>query len=461
MGGLETRLSEVNSIPTGVHNWIMNKSANSSAGHLICVFCILLTLLVSCNSQTPLFISSTSTTTATKEPVPTITPTIAKPTPTAAGEPELEGVISLWHSWNETETQGLIEIIDRFQNLHPGVLFDVLYIPFEELRTKYEATVESGQGPMALLGPSEWGPLLFDRGFIQELTGYFNPGVLNSLNQAVLAEGEYHGALIGLPYSAQGVQLFRNKNIIPQPPGTFDDLVSSAQTATQGGNIGAFLDRGIFFSWAHLQGIGGQLIDEDGNPAFNTVEGVEWLNLMKSFENAGLVEFNGDQDTELFLEGRVGFIIDGSWNNRVYSETLGSDAISIDPWPIYQNGYLSGYVKSDNLFLNVHIEESDRSLSIAFLESFLDPEVQSILSMVGFIPTVNNSLVSDFLIQQSMGAFTKGTPYPILPEAQVYWDILSGALVSVFDGDVDPAVALQNANDEIKTKLDEFQPAEK
>lgn len=415
---------------------------------------VFLVLLTACGVQTVPVSTPTLTSPPTPLPTEVETPTPKQILPTATQEPQLEGEVSLWYSWNDAEGQALMEVISMFRERHPQVLFDVLYIPFDELKTRYESGMGMGRGPNLLIGPSQWGPTLFDAKMIQDISGLFDLGLFRSLNSAAEDGARYQGARIGLPFALSGVLLFRNKSIVAEAQPTFGDLVTTAQSVTQGGYVGAYLDRGIFFSGGHLEGIGGQLMDEDGNPAFNNEKGLQWLHLLKSFENAGPVEFNGDQDAEFFQAGKVGVIIDGSWNTTVFSNAIGPENLAVDPWPAYQQGHLSGYVQTQNLYLNANISQSDVIPVVTFMEYLLGAEAQTILAEAGFIPSVPSTQVPDVLIQQEMDAFGRGTAYPVSPQADLYWDPLEQAMISVLEKGGDPTISLQQASDTINAQLE-------
>jgi maltose-binding protein MalE len=440
------------------HMFFNLKKAQICIRRLILFHLVVWTVLTACGVQTPPASTPTPTRTATvtEEPTDVETPTRKAATPTATEKPPMKGVVSLWHSWSDAEIRAFLDVIKGFRETHPDVQFDVLYVPFDELKTKYESAVGLGQGPSLLIGPSEWGPSLFDSDLIQDVSGFLKPELLSSLNSAAEEEVRYHGATIGLPFALHGVLLFRNKLLIGEAQTTFHDLVTASQSVTRGGYVGAYLDRGIFFSGAHLNGIGGHLMDENGNPTFNNQAGIEWLDLLNSFENAGPVEFNGDQDIEYFQEGKVGYVVDGSWNTIAFSNSIGFENLAIDPWPTYRQGHLSGYIQTENVYLNANIPESDVTPTVSFMEYILNNEPQSILAEAGFIPAVPDTQVSNPLIQQQMDAFSKGTAYPVSPEAELYWDPIEAAMISVFENKADLVAALQGASEAITARLDEI-----
>ena len=365
----------------------------------------------------------------------------------------LVSTVSIWHSWNEAEAEALWTIIGSFQQTYPNVGFDMVYVPQGELRRKFASEAYLGAGPSVLLAPAEWGPDFANSELLIDFSPYVNPDFLATLNPAALGTGNYLEKLISLPYALRGVLVYRNQSIIAQPAATFDQLVALSQTVSRVGAVGAAIDRGIFFSGAHLEGLGGKLMDENGNPAFNSASGKQWIELLKSFDQLGITTFNSNRDRMLFEQDKAGLIFETSGNMYALRDAIGSDNLVIDPWPTYNEGHLSGYVLADSVYLNANLSGNDLTAALAFTGYFLAPEVQTILAEVGHIPSGLNVTVRDRLVQQAMAAFTDGVTFPINPEAQVYWSVLESALLDVFNRGMDPATALLQAFDMITTRL--------
>jgi arabinogalactan oligomer/maltooligosaccharide transport system substrate-binding protein len=379
--------------------------------------------------------------------------------PTETPVSQLSGTVTLWHSWNEDETASLSELITAFQDQNPSVQFDVLSVPFDDLRAKYEEAALDGGGPTILIGASDWGPALFDTDFVADLSGLAKQDLLDSINDAALGAVQYKSAIIGMPEITEGYVLFRNTAIIPEAPATWDDLVAAAQSATQGDVVGADLERGFFFSAAHLDGIGGDLMTDAGDPAFNNEKGIEWINLLTNFSEAGPTEYYTDNDLNLFKEGRIGFIFESTAKTSELAEAIGIDNLSIDPWPFADGGNLSGYVQTENIYLSTNARGADRDASWAFIEFFMSPEAQKILAdptKAGRIPTIKDIEISDRLLQEAMIALMEGTTLPVIPEVNAYWGPMDIALQSVFNGNADPATALAIAEEAIRNTIEEI-----
>jgi arabinogalactan oligomer/maltooligosaccharide transport system substrate-binding protein len=366
--------------------------------------------------------------------------------------------VTIWHSWSESEAVVLDDVLDAFQMVYPNIYFDVLYVPFDDLLRTFQTAMYRGAGPSILLAPAEWGSQLFDEGQVAAVDDLAVPAFLERINPAALDSARYRGSLISLPHAIRnGVVMYRNRQIISSAPDTFSDLVTAAKAATRGGRVGAYLERGYFYSAGHLAGLGGRLMDGNGNPAFNDQKGLTWLNLLVDFEQAGPVSFNTNRDLDLFKEGRVGIIIDGTWVREALVEAIGEQNIAIDPWPTYQDGHLSGYVQTDNIYLTTQATADERYASLQFFGFMLAPEVQAVLTRAGHIPALIEAQVENDWMEPVMAALVGGTAYPIHPNASLYWDPLETAMGYVFNASALPAPALKQASDTIYARIQDVQ----
>lgn len=383
-----------------------------------------------------------------------ITAAIAEIRGEEAPVPEVLGTVTLWHALTESEAPALNAVIAAFQDQYPGVQFDVLYVPFDDLRGKFETAAATGGGPTMIIGAADWGPALYDAELVADVSDMASTVFLSTINPAALGAVQYKDALIGLPYTLKGVVMYRNNSIIAEAPATFDDLVAAAQAATQGDVVGADLEYGFFFSAAHLNAMGGKLMEANGDPAFNNDKGVEWVNFLNSFKDAGPTEYYTDNDVNLFKAGKAGIIIDGTWNVTGLAEAIGEENLSVDPWP----AGMSGYVQTDNLYMSANAEGNDKSATWAFMKFMLSADAQAIFAKEnsGFIPAVSGVEVADRLRQEIVAAFEGGTAFPVIPEMGAYWGPMDTALKSVFDEGADPAAALAQAEADILAKIAEI-----
>jgi maltose-binding protein MalE len=389
--------------------------------------------------------------TGTPGPAPTelpLRPPLSPPPPGSS--------VVIWHSWGPTEADMLQTVIDAFRRSYPDITFRMSYIPIDELHDAYYEAAYLGQGPSLLFGPAAWGPDFFDGGLISDLSPYIPFELLTDINPAALSSGDYHKSLISLPLSQYGMVMYRNTSIISSAPQSFGELISSSHEVTRAGIIGTYLERGSYFSAADILGLGGNLMDEDGFPAFNNSAGLVWFRLLSDYDTAGAVTFNTNRDLDMFKRLRVGIIIDGTWNITMLSQIIGADSLAIDPWPTYESGHLSGWVEADSVFLNANVTNDARFAALSFIGYLLNPDVQERMAEVGHIHSVVTAIPRDRLMQQALNAFSLGVPYPITVDKSVlnlYWQELDKALQGVFIKDITPSDALKIASDTITQSI--------
>lgn len=386
---------------------------------------------------------------------PAATEAPAAPAATEApAEPAgLTGTITLWQSWKENEIASLNDVVAAFQAENPDVTFDILYVPFDDLRGKFETAASTGGGPTVLIGGADWGPALYDAALIADMTGMISDETLSTISPAALGAVQYKDALIGLPETTKGVVLYRNTSIIPEPATDLDDFIAKATEATAGDVVGADFEYGFFFSAPILHGVGGKLMEDNGDPAFNNEMGVEWVNTLAKIKDAGIpMENNNDNDVNLFKTGNAGWIVDGTWNMAALSEAIGAENLAIDPW----FAPLSGYTQTENIYLSANAMDEDMEASAAFIEFFLSQEAQTLLAdptKAAHIPAVSGVEISDPLMMQASEALALGTAFPVIPEMNAYWDPMNNALLAVITDNKDAATELQAAYDLVVQKV--------
>jgi maltose-binding protein MalE len=261
----------------------------------------------------------------------------------------------------------------------------------------------------------------------------------------------------------RGVVLYRNKQLVPTAPASFDQLLEYAGLATKSGNVGLYLDWGCYFSCAQMQGLGGAWIDDQGQVQFdagNYQAALSWLDQLQLIQKTGaLIEFNQDEALNLFKLGKIGMTSDGSWRAWSLAEAIGGENLAIDSWPSNAGTRMAGYVQTDAVFLNSNTLENspaEEQAALRFMGLLLTPEVQLRLAEAGFIPTVMSSEPRDEIILKLMNSLNGGIAFPPAWQGEVrqaYWASIDAAAQSVVERGVPARQALENAAAEIKERL--------
>jgi len=406
----------------------------------------------------------TPTTTKTPTETPTASPEFIRKVrgmQTPRVKQELTGTVTLWHPWNENELVGLQLVISNFQKNNPDVIVNLQYVPFDDLSSKFISGVEEG-GPDLLIGPSDWGPELYDAELVADVSTIAGPEFFERISKVAVQSVKYKNAMISLPIAySRGIVIFRNQSILPDAPQTFEGYLDDAMSKTRGDIVGAVIDLGFFQSGAYLTACRGGLMDAQGAPLFDNAAGLCWIEILKSIQESGLpVEMNTNLDLERFQTGKVGFIIAGTWNAASLSDAIGADNLAIDPWPSFGNRDLSGFIETDAIYMSTKVAPENQAASRALVRYFLSAGAQNTLAdpkTAAKVPTLLGVEIQDRLMKEALVAFEKGTPLPAIPEMDYYWDPMDEALRSILSEGEDPKQALEKAANRIRIKENDIQ----
>lgn len=377
-------------------------------------------------------------------------------------EPAASIQLEIWHSYTDTAGAAFTGIIDSFTRQHPEISIEQTYVYYEDWDSRFDIAMSSGDGPTMIITAGDGrGARYYEEGIVKDISAAISPDVLARINGPAQELVSYKNGMIGVPFTINGVLLYRNKSIIPEAPSNWDDLIAKAQAATAGKTQGMIFESALFFSAGHLYALGGQLMDPyTGEPRFLDDYGVAWLNHMQTVRDAGIPITNyQDEDQGGFKNGTVGMIIDGGWNASSFADAIGTDNLVIDPWP---EG-MSGFVTSEVVYLvnNGPLDAREDQASLEFMEYLVSEPAQMIWAEVACsnqnigvgVPVLRDLYVSDPLLTMAMNAFAGGVNFPVQPNMDLYWNPLNTAINDVIYANSDPWDALQVANDVIISQL--------
>lgn len=297
----------------------------------------------------------------------------------------------------QNDVQVLTPVLKKFTE-ETGVKVNLQVIGWNDLQTKIQTAVTSGQGPDVLNIGNTWGSWL-------QSTGAFVPfdgknaeaiGGLSRFNQAALAAGGAPGKtptsvpLYGLAYG-----LYYNKKMFSdaglQPPTTWSEMVSDAQKLTDPSKNqwGISLAAGSYTENAHFAFItssqdGGAYATKSGDPSFATPQNVtgimRYLNLMQSDKVANPADSQYSTGTPIvadFAAGRAAMVL--SQNNAdasILADGMSADAYGVVPLPAPSDAVNN--TASHVAGINISILKSTKNLtgSLEFVKYMTSTAVQ-------------------------------------------------------------------------------------
>jgi multiple sugar transport system substrate-binding protein len=203
-------------------------------------------------------------------------------TPVRVGNPDAPITLKVWAQQDYSHLAALQPIAEAFQVAfanwaasHPGVQLDVSMMPaLEQHKAKLLLAATAGRLPDVASIDSFWLPLFLDGGHLQPLNDYwpeadrrdFLPFTIDTLSRG--------GQVYGLWHETDCRVLFYRKDLVPEPPRTWDDLLAVAPRVAREHGISGYLYNGgrwegtVFDHLAMFWGQGGELTDAEGRPVF-------------------------------------------------------------------------------------------------------------------------------------------------------------------------------------------------
>ena len=386
-------------------------------------------------------------------PTPTPEPPVVDRGPTPAPTPDLQppiemtGNVSLWVTWKPEGVRALNELTESFQTRHPGFSFAISYVRAENLRTALD---EAETLPSLILAPSTWAGQLFESGLAQDLSDQPTDEFRVLIHPLPWVQANHRGQVLGIPVQMQGNVLYRNRELAPIPAGTLESLIEADRGLNGTLNQGMVLDFGLSNAAPFAMACGGQLMLDGSAPDLESPVARCWLELLQDLTLAGPVIFNSDEDRDLFERGQVGWLIESTERFDQLSEALGEGALTIDPWPVYQEtgGSLAGYVWTENVYFSSTLEPEDFDAAWEFVGFLLSEDSQLALSNpngAAHIPVHISAPPLPGHVGQMHAALLRGTALPTSSPRPEYVEVLERAAraVSVLGTPIE--LALQRA----------------
>jgi ABC-type glycerol-3-phosphate transport system substrate-binding protein len=223
-----------------------------------------------------------------------------------AADDELNGRITLWHSWPPAEAAALERALDLFEEIHPDVRVTAIALPKDYILEEFMEAGNDGLGPGLLLGSDSWIGELVEAGMLRSLSpDEISSSLSNNRNRALV---EYESQLFGVPLFVGPQVLYFNKRMVDQPAGNLDELLQEAEV----GNRVAFVPNFEEAYWG-IQAFGEGLFDDQHRFTLAESGYKDWLSWLNSAQGAPGVILSEDDDSlfDLFASGQVAYYVAG------------------------------------------------------------------------------------------------------------------------------------------------------
>lgn len=314
----------------------------------------------------------------------------------------------------------------------------------DDAPTKFQQAASAGKGPDIWIWPhdriGEW----ISGGLLQPITP--SKGAREAIQQIGWNAFTVGGKTYGYPISIEAISLIYNKDLVPTPPKSFDEVMALDKKLKANGKQAILWDyTNTFFTWPLLAAGGGYpfAMKADGNydPAntgvnnAGSVAGVDTV--MKLINSGAMAKGAGYAEMEAgFASGKVAMMINGPWawgNAKKAGINFGVAAI-----PSVHGKAASPFVG----VLGAMISKASPNKDIAteFLENNM-LTVNGLKTINAAVPlgvpankALYNELKADPMIQATMTSASAGKPMPSNPEMGRFWSSMKTALENITQG---------------------------
>jgi len=368
----------------------------------------------------------------------------AAPTATTPPLASTEGTLTIWA--DELRAKVLEKIGKDFEAKY-SVPVRVQQLGFGDIRDQLKVAGPAGEGPDILIGAHDWLGTLVTNGLLSEID---LGDKAQNIDPVALKGFSYEGKLYGLPYAVEAVALYYNKDLVPNPPATWDELKTVAKKLQDDGKVdqGYVLQQGDpYHAYPIISGFGGYIFgrDKDGNynpqdlglDSPGSLKGAEEID---SMVKSGLLRADVTYDTmlNLFKTGKSAMMITGPWalpdvrKSGINYGVAKIPKMANTPRPFVgvQGFMVNKFSKNELLaktFLTEYIATDETMMSL--FEA--DPRGPA------WTPIVSKIKDPDLVVFGQSAA--DGDPMPAIPQMNSVWDAWGKAVTLIFQqkGDAD------------------------
>ncbi|MEK0314909.1 sugar ABC transporter substrate-binding protein [Cohnella sp. 56] len=262
--------------------------------------------------------------------------------------------------------------------------------------------------------------------------------------EAAVNASTYDGVLYGYPKSVETYALFYNKDLVPSPPQTWDDIVKFASTFNdpKQNKFAVMWEFVGYYSYPFIGSFGGYFFgDNNTNPKDiglnneGAVKGFKFLQSLKPILPLKAGDVTYDVKTQLFQEGKLAMNIDGPWSVGAFKDKVNLGIAPLPKTPDGQPSISFSGVKS--YYVNSYTKYPLAARLFANFASSKDNQLKN-YQMTGAIPASreageapeikNDPIVSGFYEQ-----FTHSVPMPSISEINAIWEPLKAAFITLWD----------------------------
>ena len=367
---------------------------------------------------------------------------------------------------SEERNQKLLgEIVAGFEAKNPDISVKVEGVGWDEAFQKLSTDFIAGRAAdVAYIGTRNVAEFSM-MGAIRPIDGLVDAETLGRIPEPLRVAAQFGGKQMAVPMAFSTQALYYRTDLIPAPPKTWDELVSTAKTvmektpgmygyATSAAAHVTLVSQFLNFVYQN----GGEAFDSSGETKINSPEAVGALQFyVDLFQKDKVVpnplELNREQHPPLFAQGKIAMMVSGPWGRSIMGLDPDNKTAPYAVAPLPCGKECKGELVSDSLAISAksqHPEAAGR-----FVAYLLQPDIHAKWDATsGLVPllaeeeqldTFKTPFWQTFIAMKANG-FAQPTPRAWQPFEKIMVEAVQSAIL----GKATPQEALDAAAEKIR-----------
>lgn len=270
--------------------------------------------------------------------------------------------------------------------------------------------------------------------------------------------------LYGYPMSVETTAVFYNKDIVPTPPKTWDEVISFAKgfNDTKNQKYAYMWEVGNgYWSWGFFGGYDAYVFGKGGTDpndiGLNTAGGVEAAKFFQSLKDQILPikagDIKSDIKTSLFNEGKLAMNVSGPWQTKEFQASVKN--LGVMEYPTLPNGKpMMPFSGVKGFLVNAYSKYPIAAKLFAEIASGEESQARN-FELFGSLPSNKNVAASekvstDPFASVFLSQFNNSTPMPKIAEMNGFWSTHEAALSSLWNDKADAQKTMDDWAKKIK-----------
>ncbi|TFE30596.1 sugar ABC transporter substrate-binding protein [Cohnella luojiensis] len=303
------------------------------------------------------------------------------------------------------------------------------------------------------LGKAVAAGILLENDYFQDVTTAEN-------SEASVKAFTFKDVLYGYPRSVETYALFYNKDLIPEAPKSYDEIIEFAKTFNKDGQYALMWEiTNFYYAYQFLATPGGYVFgsgstdpNDIGLNNEGAITGAKMFQKLKEILPMKAADATFDVKKGLFTTGKLALDINGPW--AIADLKKAGINFGIAPLPTIDGKANVSFSGVKGFAVSSFTKYPNAAKLFSRFASTKESQL-NYYTELGFLPSNNEAaadptVTADPLVVGILEQFKNSYPMPAIPEMGNVWGAGQAALTDIWDNNKDPKEALDNAVRQIK-----------